>query len=292
MADDSNSNNELARLRRRQQPDNTAEVDPTRPAQSGDGAQGDSGSAAPSDAMEHLERRVLGAVRQAVTDVMQEGKQPTDLPQIDMDFVATSAPTDSDRKKSARDINPITDNPSTHRPHIPSADQNIPAQTSRGLTIAVACGGLGMVILGAMFVLGGLDGGPFAVATSGTPDRPVAGASRLSELEHLSSSEPLERAAASQDEAADVASGNTPAALESAQREEIQRLRRLARQALAAKAQRAAENAEKPGSEPLIDRPPTVASSQDHDSQAQEAERQRIAAAHAAQEKTLSLIHI
>ena len=31
-------------------------------------------------------------MRQAVTDVMKEGKQPADLPQIDMDFVAVAAP--------------------------------------------------------------------------------------------------------------------------------------------------------------------------------------------------------
>ena len=36
-----------------------------------------------------LEQRVLGAVRQAVTDAMKDGKQPADLPNIDMDFVAS-----------------------------------------------------------------------------------------------------------------------------------------------------------------------------------------------------------
>jgi hypothetical protein len=38
---------------------------------------------------EDLERRVLGAVRQAVTDVLKEGNQPAELPEIDMDFVAS-----------------------------------------------------------------------------------------------------------------------------------------------------------------------------------------------------------
>jgi hypothetical protein len=40
---------------------------------------------------EDLESRVLGAVRQAVADVMKDGKKPVDLPAIDMDFAAPTA---------------------------------------------------------------------------------------------------------------------------------------------------------------------------------------------------------
>ena len=68
----------------------TNEPDPSTPTSvpKDSSATPDQASLSAPPELQDLEKRVLGAVRQVVTDVAKEGRRPSDLPEIDMDFVA------------------------------------------------------------------------------------------------------------------------------------------------------------------------------------------------------------
>ncbi len=189
MADDGNGNNELARLRQRQQPDNKAEVAASQSAPSTAPPDGDGDPTVDEDAVDSLEQRVLGAVRQAVTDVMQDGKQPTDLPTIDMDFVATSTTPTGAKGARRESINPMSDSLTANKPIGEPADLDAPVGASRALTLAIACTSLGFIVLAAVFTLRGNDWDQLSLAAVDQTDRPVAGATSQSEVARLSSSD-------------------------------------------------------------------------------------------------------
>jgi hypothetical protein len=102
----------------------------------------------------NLERRVLGAVRQAVTDAMQEDRKSVELPPIDMDFVAT--PSASTAGGGIAEPDKST---ASTRPDIVGIEQaEVSRSSSSGLPrIAIACSFIGLVLIGvtAIFVVNG-----------------------------------------------------------------------------------------------------------------------------------------
>jgi len=170
MTDDGNDG--LAKLRRQQPRASSGETETSsdRPPQ----ATGASSTPISSPTRDELEQRVLGAVRQAVTDVLQEGKRPTDLPSIDMDFVAAPRAGDTTNAVHVKPIHPPLDDQLSAGPiNSPAILDSSPAEKS---AIFFVVAGIGLVLLiGALiFALPGDDQDLFGSAPGDTTDRQVA----------------------------------------------------------------------------------------------------------------------
>ncbi|MFY0611122.1 MAG: hypothetical protein JXQ99_06330 [Hyphomicrobiaceae bacterium] len=138
---------------------------------------------------DELEQRVLGAVRQAVTDVMQENRQPTDLPKIDMDFVATSQAPSNASPLLGELNHPPADDASPIEQIIQTSDLKSP-HNEKPVTPFVL-GGIGLVLIVAALVLTlpGNDNDLFGTASNSATERQVAKLSEQPEQIHASGSE-------------------------------------------------------------------------------------------------------
>jgi hypothetical protein len=91
MADEGNESERSTRDRSDQQQEAPDKFNTSATATSIDASGDKREQGADSRVLEDLDSRVLGAVRQAVADVMKDGKKPADLPAIDMGFAAPTA---------------------------------------------------------------------------------------------------------------------------------------------------------------------------------------------------------
>lgn len=170
MTDD--GNDDLAKLRRQQRLASAGETEASSdwPSQATDA----SSTSTSSPTRDELEQRVLGAVRQAVTDVLQEGKRPTDLPSIDMDFVATPRARDTTNALHVEPIHPSSDDQLSVAPINPPANLGSSPTEKSAMPLVVVGIGLVLIVGALIFSLPGDDQDLFGSAPGDTTDRQVA----------------------------------------------------------------------------------------------------------------------
>ena len=190
MDDDGNGNKGLAKLRRRR-PSDSANVTKASSQAGSQSALDQSpeieGDNSPPGAAtrDELEQRVLGAVRQAVSDVMQDGKQPAELPSIDMNFVATPGAADKARPRHP-ELNHIADDERPIQQIIQDSElHSLPAERSF-TPFLLACAGLALIGATLFLTMPGNDLVIFADNTGRTTDRQVAQLSERSDQVSLS----------------------------------------------------------------------------------------------------------
>ncbi|MGI9477090.1 MAG: hypothetical protein ACR2PI_10320 [Hyphomicrobiaceae bacterium] len=194
MDDDGNGNKGLSKLRRQQQQGDTAEAQASSEAApnatADQSAVTESGSASSNSATrDELEQRVLGALRQAVSDVMQDGRQQAELPSIDMNFVATPSVADQEKPRPTELNHPASDDERSVEEIIQASELKSSPSERSPTPFLLAGVGLVLIVATMFLTMPGNDLSMFTEDSNRTTDRQVALQSGQSDQVSLSDSQ-------------------------------------------------------------------------------------------------------